>query len=755
MSALPAPGRWRGLFALLIIFAVSGAIFSVVNPIFEAPDEIQHFFYVKQLADGGGLPHQGLADPPLPWDQEGSQPPLYYGLAALLVSPVDTSDALSLLWENPHANIGNPLRPGNKNRIVHTEQEAWPYHDTTLAVHIARWLSLALGLITVALTYAIVQTLMPGAHLLGLAVAATVAFTPQFLFIHSSVTNDALITTLAAFTAWIIARLYRDGPDAFPGWPLLLGLALGLSALAKLSGLLVWLWAGAACLVLLLRRAGWRRAARDLALAFAIALAISGWWYLRNWQLYGDPTGLNAMLEQVGRQAQPLGWRGVVSQFQGLRISYWALFGWFNLPLPDPVYRLLDLFVLVALAGLGLAILQRIARGRPAERSAGDWGALLLAASWIALLLFGLIGWVTTTPGAQGRLLFPGAWAIALILMAGWSRWPVVGRRGVWLALPPIFLALLAALSPWLVIRPAFQRPPIMLPAEVPPEVRLEPVYHGAPVRSVGGLISPDTAHPGDTVRATNYWELLEPLSQDYTAFVHMLDQDNRSVAESNSWPGQGSYPTRLWQPGTVVADTHPVQVPQDVDAPALLRADFGLFLAPQGEELRSQTAEGTPVENIIGTLRILPAHPAPARPQATRHAEFADHIRLLGYDLLGVYPAQAGRPATITLHWQADARPAEDYTVFVHLRDAAGANIAQSDSIPRAGAWPTSAWEPAQPVPDRHTLTIPQDAPPGVYSLWAGMYHQPDETRLAVRGADTPVLDDAIFLQDVVIARD
>jgi len=223
-------------------------------------------------------------------------------------------------------------------------------------------------------------------------------------------------------------------------------------------------------------------------------------------------------------------------------------------------------------------------------------------------------------------------------------------------------------------------------------------------------------------------------------------------VADSNSWPGQGNYPTRLWQPGSVVLDEHPVQIPGDVDAPVLLQADFGLFLAPQGAELRSQTADGAPVQNIIGSVRVLPAESAAVRPQHIVTAQLGDGIRLLGYDLLGVFPAEAGRPAAITLYWLADRRQAEEYTVLLHLRDADGNNVVYGDGQPRDGGWPTWAWEPGQTVVDRHVLSIPEGTPPGSYSLWAGLYRLADESRLPVNGPDDRVLDDAIYLQDVVV---
>jgi len=98
----------RCVAVILVAYLALSLIYNVVVPIFEAPDEPQHFMFVKHLADGKGLPVQGEAANSA-WAQEGSQPPLYYLAGALLISGIDTNDVDTLLWVNPHANMGVPL----------------------------------------------------------------------------------------------------------------------------------------------------------------------------------------------------------------------------------------------------------------------------------------------------------------------------------------------------------------------------------------------------------------------------------------------------------------------------------------------------------------------------------------------------------------------------------------------------------------------------------------------------------------------
>ena len=761
------PRSWysQAVLLILMVFIILGVIYSVVNPIFEAPDEVQHFFYVTHLAEGNGLPLQDPAHPAL-WAQEGSQPPLYYALAASLLTPLDTSKAATLLWKNDHAALGDPLYPLNKNYLVHTDQEAWPYRGAVLAVHVVRLFSVLLGAVTLVFLYLLVRTLLPRAPRLAVATTALTAFTPQFIFISSAVSNDNLITMLSTITAWLTVYLARQSADALQDrmkirrwWAgyVALGLLLGAAALAKLSGAFLWVLAGGVLMLFGIRQRMGRRTLGGLSVAFVIAIAIAGWWYVRNWRLYGDPTGLKVMLAIVGGWKIPLGWRDLVGQFQGLRISYWALFGWFNVLLPDWVYRVLDGIALVALLGLPL-----IFRRGEREVTNEDRVWLLAPVAWIFVMLAGLVRWTLLTPGMQGRLLYPAAWAINLLLVLGWSRWSELFSaarwprlRFGWLAVPAGLLFLLAVISPGAVIAPTYRKPMLIAPAEVPISAQIAPVTFGTQARLIGARISPETARPGETAWVTLYWEVLERFDRDYTVFVQLQDHAGRTVTQETSWPGLGAYPTRLWKPGTIVVDRYPVSFPVDAVTPSLLKIKVGFFIPYTDQGLPSRSADGSTTPDVFGKLRLLPDKvvlPDPSVPIEVRLGD--DGIRLLGYDLV-VGAQSEGQPIEVTLYWKADRSLTQDYTVFVHLRRPDGKNLVQRDRQPLAGAWPTWAWEPDQPVVDRYTLSVPAGTPPGRYTLWAGMYRLADLTRLPLSGAGLQTRDDALFLGEVVIRND
>ncbi len=743
----------RKLVFILAAFLALGFVYSLVTPVFEASDEIFHYPVVKQVADGRGLPVQ---DPQAEqaWEQEGSQPPLYYALAAVATAWINTDDLQTIRWLNPLSNIGRPLTPGNKNLVVHTDREAFPWRGTTLAVHLIRFLSLLLQAGTVYLTWLIARETWPARSDIAALAAALVAFNPMFLFIAGSVNNDNLITPLAT---WVLLLLVRTARESWLGFrrAVLLGLLLGLAALTKLSGLGLLALTVVVLTVVAARRRAWGMWVRWGLILVAIVALVAGWWYLRNWRLYGDPMGLNAMLDVAGRRAASPSWRQLLAEFQGLRMSFWGVFGGFTVIAPGWVYRVYDGLVLAGVAGW-LAL---------AWRHRGKWrgeqfGVVLLLVAWTAILALLLVRWTSQTLASQGRLLFPGIAAIAILLawgLAGWSRgkWPA--RIGLGLGCA---LFALAASIPFLVIRPAYAAPPLLDASRVPPTASPADITIGNTMRLLAYELPQGSVHPGEELPVTVYWESVGPPPQDSAArdlsvFVHLFGRDMELVGLIGSYPGLGAYPTSLLRPGQVVKDTYPVPVMITATAPSLLRVQVGLFAYGVGNEapVAAFDSAGQPANGMIGVVRLLPPEPPAYRISNPLRFDLGGQALLLGYDL----PSSVVRPGetmTLTLYWEAQAPISEDYRVFVHLVGPGpeGRTVAQVDKVPLDGEWPTWAWEPGHPVRDEYRLDIPVDLPPGAYELRTGLYRLSDGQRLQVQGPAGRVKESAMILAQVEI---
>lgn len=745
-ARLRAGIQYPTITLILAAFIALGITYSLVTPIFESPDEIYHYFFIKHLADGKGLPVQNPEDPGL-WEQEGSQPPLYYLMGALAIFWSDTSDAEDLLWYNPQRNVGRPLDPGNKNVIVHTQRERFPFRNTALAVHLIRLLSVLLGAGTVFLTYRLALEVFPGQKHLAVGVAAINAFIPQFLFISGSVNNDNLVTFLASLALLLITRITKHASRNTHHWVLdirywvLLGFVLGLTCLSKLSGLGLLILTA----IVLIVEAYRRRSAKPLVgglIALAVASAVAGWWYVRNWSLYGDPTGLNMMLAVVGRGSAPSSLPELWGEFRGLRMSFWALFGWFSILVAPAAYAILDAVSLFALVGLGVWFVRRRwlseTRFFPLQKPGFfTLGVLIL---WLAIVFLGLVRWTWTTPASQGRLLFPAISALCILLMLGLSQL-VPGRYAKTIVIV-IGLAMFAfaALCPFLYIGPAYARPPVLSPDEVPPGVVHD---FGGKIRLLSYQLDREEVAPGEALGITLYWQGLVEMKDDYYLFIHLLGRRDELVGHEDTYHGWGSYPTSLWRPAEnlateIIADAYRLPISADALAPSLIRVDVGLYDPDTGSQLEPQSV-------IIGQLKMVPQE---RQTSNVKRQDFnlANKVTLIGYK---VDEAELGPGENIrlTLYWQAEEEMSTDYTVFTHLIDEEGNIWGQMDRQPVEGDYPTSFWDIGEIIEDEYTLAINEDAPAGQYLLEVGMYELATEQRLPVLNADGEAKDDRILL--------
>jgi hypothetical protein len=66
------------------------------------------------------------------------------------------------------------------------------------------------------------------------------------------------------------------------------------------------------------------------------------------------------------------------------------------------------------------------------------------------------------------------------------------------------------------------------------------------------------TARPsGNDLAVTLYWKALGWTRADYLAFVHLLDEEDVLIVQSDHAPANGRLPTWCWVPGEVVEDLH------------------------------------------------------------------------------------------------------------------------------------------------------------------------------------------------------
>ncbi len=122
----------------------------------------------------------------------------------------------------------------------------------------------------------------------------------------------------------------------------------------------------------------------------------------------------------------------------------------------------------------------------------------------------------------------------------------------------------------------------------------------------------------------------------------------------------------------------------------------------------------------------------------------FDDRLQLNG---ARINRPMAASDATICieLHWFVAQTPSTDYTVFVHVLNAQGQLVAQSDLQPGSGFAPTSQWQPNSTVIDRHGIVLPATLPAGTYQIVIGLYDSTG-TRLKNNSVGSPEPDSVLL---------
>ncbi len=741
------------IVALMVIFAIVASIYSITTPLFEMSDELWHYPMVKTIADGNGLPVQDPANPG-PWKQEGSQPPLYYYVGAAATFWIDTSDIDEVLRPNPHVDNGVITPDGNVNLILHNyAREDWPWRGTTLAVHIVRFLSVLMSTGAIYFTYRIGEELFPEKRWLALAGAAAVAFTPMFVFISGAVNNDNLAVLLIAAGLWLMIRIVRESEANHPTLKLaiILGAVLGMSALTKASGLGQFGLAGLTMAYAAWKKKRWQTFFIEGPIIIAIAAAIAGWWYYRNWVLYGDISGLNVFIEILGRRAADASLLQLWGERYGFMQSYWGLFGGVNVPMPGWIYIILNTLAVLSMIGTAVYLVLKFQRDR-FDLSA--WMPTLLSFLLLALVIIPLATyWARITWSSQGRLVFSAIMVISLWFVAGLSGW-LPERLGKPVAGSVLgFMAMLTILSPFVWIRPTYR-----LPAPINIE-NSDQVYYFTPpgedepaMRLAEFSVNTSETEPGGAVEVTLYWDVLRPMERNWSTFIHLEDEASFVAGQRDTYPGLGLIATSEIAPGRQWVDHYVVQVDEAAYAPTTLNINVGLYDYYTGERM---TLADDSNFATLGTVDLQARQSEEGIPNPVAF-NFENELRLVGYRL----DKRQGKPEeslTLTIYWRGLSEMSNNYTISAQVLGEENRIYAQKDSWPLDGSFPTTAWIPGELVQDQYQLTLADDTPPGVYDVQVVVYWQ-DETgdfaKLQRVTEDGRLVDDFILLTKVRVTE-
>jgi hypothetical protein len=715
---LKHPHRLAALIA--VVYVALALLTSSRIPPFESADEGPHLLVSDHIARTGILPviasraeiaaMAAAGDVIGQWSIESHQPPLYYALGALLIAPTERADLTDYLRSNPLIFVRGE-RAGNANVWLHDPRP--PQGDTHIALWILRGYSLVLSTLTLGLIY-YGGRLATGSAAVGLTAMFTVAGLHTFASIGAAVNNDNLVTLLYSAGVVLMLRAWRDGLR----WPLIAALSAVLTAIAltKITGLALFaIVYGALALGVYRGRFSLRQAALTVLITGVSAALLAGWWYVRNWTLYGDPIASAATQALWGRSfARPDESGDLIGEIVRVWRSFWFMTGHLHQPVYAP-----PLYYAVTTATAALGLLGWMVPRRP--RLDRDTGLILGAAALLPVIL--LAAGTLQIDISYGRLLFPALIGAIPLLVLGWRR--LVGSFAPLLALPLYAMTVLGIVQ---TLPDAYPQPVIV---DRVPESAVPLDVRAGDLTLVAYERRSDAVTGGDAVRVDLYLRGAHP--QNPALIAALLDAATlEPLAARSIYPA--TMPTDALAPGTLYRV--PFVIPLDTFSgpPRLLRLQLGWQTILDTERylpLTGADPSAPPLDVLLldAATGVDWGYRAPD-PQARAAATFGGAIALDGVTL-DAAQVTAGGSVDVTLLWRFVQSMDADYVATLQLLDDAGGLVAQADGdVP---GYPTSYWWAAPPFPDTRALAIPPETPPGTYRLWVGWYRLPDGARLPV----------------------
>jgi len=279
--------------------------------------------------------------------------------------------------------------------------------------------------------------------------------------------------------------------------------------------------------------------------------------------------------------------------------------------------------------------------------------------------------------------------------------------------------------------RPRRLHPPaIAYPVDVNFANQIKLLGYNLPLRSLAA---------GQGIPITLYWQGLRTMGTSYTVFTKLLDQEQHQWHSVERLPADG-YDTIYWLEDEVVIDSFELPLSDANIPPGLYWLNVGLYeevdqvavslpLVVDGQisELTSLTFGPIKIGDLAPGIVLPPNEITPTYPLSV---EFGDTsiLRLRGYDL-----TETGAGLHLRLYWESLAQTSVDWTTFVHVRNAAGETVAQSDGPLGGGQYPTSVWGIGEVVAD--DIVIPTAELSDDYDLVIGLYNLITGERLLLPG--------------------
>ncbi|MFH1508771.1 MAG: DUF2142 domain-containing protein [bacterium] len=304
MKIIPLIKKHWYLVALITFFIVITSIINIFTPPWAFPDESAHFSYTEFIIEHHTLPSY-LTSLDF-W--EAHQPPLYYSLGVLIKLPI-------------------------QNLAV------------SLQLIVLRLFSTLLAVGTIMVSYLIGKKIFKNKYLI-LLVPTLVALLPMQIYIASSYNNDNLANLLGALLIYFFLIFWREKiSQKNIIW---FSVIVTASILTKVGLYPIVAIVFIFLIYKLIRQKNWRL----LSIIIMVPLILSGWWFVRNYFVYGDLFGWSQTEKLWALQKQDIWQRDIfIRWWRTTYESFWGIFGGLNIAMQPWVYKILKIIGVLAFFG--------------------------------------------------------------------------------------------------------------------------------------------------------------------------------------------------------------------------------------------------------------------------------------------------------------------------------------------------------------------------------------------------------------------
>lgn len=740
----------RGILIILAAFILLSVIASVVNPLHEATDELRHYRFVRYIVQEGALPVQGEGECSI----QSHHPPLYYAAAAAATFWVETGQKVCAgpennpFWAYRYWDVGRD----NKNQYLHTDAERFPWAGEALAAHLARFVNIAIGAATVYLTWLIALAVWPKRPLLALGGAAFIAFNPMFVYMSSAINNDIIAAFSGAAVTLACVRLITDPKGLSHRWGIILGVVYSIALMSKFNLAAIALLVAVTMTWIAWRKKQWRLWLEMVLIIGGITLLLTGWWFVRNQMLYGEPTGVAKLTELWGVRNPSESFGLALHELPYVWTSLWGRFGYGQVPLPEAIYAGLRWLALFAALGYLIPFIRR----QTTELKEAATPLLILVLN--VVIFFGVIfNYLLISPaGPMGRFFFPAMPALAILMFYGLRQyfwWPFnkdAQKTDKWLAiLTNVAMAALTWVAIFGYLRPAFARPSsFSTETAVPNPINAQ---FDSFINLRGYQIEPDSVKPGEAIDIELFWEVTADPPGNYIFFAHLIDGTNTIVAQRDTHPGVGHFPSSQWQTGDRFVEHIQLYLPETTYTPATADLSIG-FYAPDAYRLGITAEDGSFLGDslVLDTLGIAPI--STDIPNEINQ-NFNNQLNLAGYDY-NKRTFQSEDVLAVILLWELLAEEPTEYEVQVRLFDDTGREIAHSNGRFPNETTAIETWNPGTRVEDPHLIYIDPTYPSGTYEINVTLIDTGTKEPQNIVAEDGHVLDNRISLSSIRIQQ-